>query len=88
MRQLMTQRRKATAVVVFNDYMMLDAVQYARKLKLKINKDISFVSYSNFPLSHHTAYPPLASVEQFPYIQGQKATETLLDLLGKKYNGH
>lgn len=83
MRQLMTQRRKPTAVVVFNDYMMLDAVQYARKLKLKINKDISFVSYSNFPLSHHTAYPPLASVEQFPYIQGQKATETLLDLLGK-----
>lgn len=83
MRQLLTQRRKPTAIVAFNDYMVLDAVKYARKMKLRINKDISFVSYANFPLSHYTAYPPLASVEQYPYLQGQKATETLLELLGK-----
>jgi LacI family transcriptional regulator len=63
--------------------MVLDAVKYARKMKLRINKDISFVSYANFPLSHYTAYPPLASVEQYPYLQGQKATETLLELLAK-----
>lgn len=83
MRQLLSQRRKPTALVIFNDYMTLDAVQYARKMKLKINKDITFVSYANFPLSHYTTYPPLASVEQFPYLQGQKATETLLELLSK-----
>ena len=83
MKQLLTQRRKPTAIVAFNDYMVLDAVQYARKMKLKINKDISFVSYANFPLSHFTAYPPLASVEQFPYTQGQKAAETLLELLNR-----
>jgi LacI family transcriptional regulator, repressor for deo operon, udp, cdd, tsx, nupC, and nupG len=84
MRELLSQRRKPTAIVVFNDYVVLDAVQYARKMKLKINKDITFVSYANFPLIQHTAFPPLASVEQFPYLQGQKATETLLELLGKK----
>ena len=83
MRQLLTQRRKPTAIVAFNDYIVLDAVKYARKMKLRINKDIAFVSYANLPLSHYTAYPPLASVEQFPYLQGQKATETLLELLGK-----
>jgi LacI family transcriptional regulator len=27
---------------------------------------------------------PVASVEQFPYLQGQKATDILLDLLNQK----
>jgi LacI family transcriptional regulator len=84
MRTLLSQRRKPTAIVVFNDYVALHAVQYARQMKLRINKDITFVSYANLPLSHYTAYPPLASVEQFPYLQGQKATETLFDLLESK----
>jgi LacI family transcriptional regulator, repressor for deo operon, udp, cdd, tsx, nupC, and nupG len=84
MRNLLSQRRKPTAIVVFNDYVVLDAIQYARKMKLRINKDITFVSYANLPLSHYTAYPPLASVEQFPYVQGQKATETLLEVLDRK----
>ena len=84
MQNLLSQRRKPTAIVVFNDYVVLDAIQYARKMKLKINKDITFVSYANLPLSHYTAYPPLASVEQFPYVQGQKATETLIEVLERK----
>ncbi|HEV7621486.1 MAG TPA: LacI family DNA-binding transcriptional regulator, partial [Flavisolibacter sp.] len=83
MHKLLFQKRKPTAIVVFNDYVALDAAQYARKMKLKINKDISFVSYANFPINDHTIYPPMASVEQYPYIQGQKATETLMDLLSK-----
>jgi len=83
MRKLMSQRRKATAIVAFNDYVALDAVQYARGLKMKINKDICFVSYANLPMSHYTEFPPLASVEQFPYQQGQKATETLMELLSE-----
>jgi LacI family transcriptional regulator len=83
MLQLLSLKRKPTAMVVFNDYVALDAVQFAREKKLKINKDITFVSYANLPLSNYTAFPPIASVEQFPYQQGQKATETLLELLGK-----
>ncbi|PUZ30137.1 transcriptional regulator, LacI family [Chitinophaga costaii] len=84
MAQLLSLKRKVTAIVAFNDYVALDAVQYAREKKLKINKDIAFVSYANLPLSNYTAFPPLASVEQFPYLQGQKATETLLELLDSK----
>jgi LacI family transcriptional regulator len=83
MKQLLSQRRKPTAIVVFNDYVALDAVKYARKMKLKINKDITFVSYANLPISNYLTYPPLASVEQYPYLQGQKAAETLLELLSK-----
>lgn len=84
MRQLTTMRRKPTAVVAFNDYVALDAVRYARSLKIRINEDITFVSYANLSISHYTDFPPAASVEQYPYQQGQKATETLLELLTKK----
>ena len=42
------------------------------------------MSYANLPQSHYTAFPPLASVEQYPYLQGQKATETLVELLSKE----
>jgi LacI family transcriptional regulator, repressor for deo operon, udp, cdd, tsx, nupC, and nupG len=87
MAQLLSQKRKPTAIVVFNDYVALDAVQFARKKKLKINKDLTFVSYANLPISHYTAFPPVASVEQFPYRQGQKAMETMLELLEKDKRG-
>jgi LacI family repressor for deo operon, udp, cdd, tsx, nupC, and nupG len=82
-RQLLSAKRKPTAIVAFNDYVALDAVQYAKKQKLRINKDICFVSYANLPISNYTAHPPLASVEQYPYQQGQKAMEVLLELLSK-----
>lgn len=83
MELLLSAKRKPDAIVAFNDYVLLDAVQYAKKKGLEINKDIRFVSYSNLPFSIHTAHPPLASLEQYPYQQGQKATELLLQLLGK-----
>jgi LacI family transcriptional regulator len=82
--KLLSGRRRPTAIVTFNDYVALDAVQQAQKMKFKINKDVCFVSYANLPMSNYTAFPPLASVEQFPYQQGQKATETLIELLQQK----
>jgi len=83
-KELLSSKRKPTAIVTFNDYVALDAVKYARSQKLRINKDICFVSYANQPWNSYTTYPPLASVEQFPYLQGQKAAETLLELFDKK----
>lgn len=83
MEQLLAARRKPDAILTFNDYVLLDAVQFARKKKIRINKDISFVSYANLPFSSYTSFPPLASLEQYPYQQGQKATELLLQLLDK-----
>lgn len=83
MAELLSLKRKPTAVLAFNDNVTLDAIQFARKKKLKINKDITFVSFSNLTMINRTAFPPVASVEQFPYQQGQKATEVLLGLLNK-----
>ena len=64
--------------------MALDPIQFARKSKLKINKDISFVSYANLPITSSLEWPPLASVEQYPYEQSKKAAQILFDLLPKK----
>lgn len=80
--ELLSSRRKVTAVVTFNDYVALYALKHARNLN--INKEIEFVSYANLPLIKYMDYTPIASVEQFPYLQGQKAAEILLDLLSRK----
>lgn len=83
MAELSASKRKPTAIVTFNDYVALDAIQYSLKKNKKINDEISFVSFANLPISKYSAYPPLASVEQYPYLQGQKATEILIDLMLK-----
>lgn len=82
--QLLLHKRKVTAIVTFNDYVALDAMQYAHDQKINLNKDLCFVSYANLPLAQHLKYSPMASVEQHPYLQGQKAAEMLVELLGKK----
>jgi LacI family transcriptional regulator len=64
----------------------LDAIHYARQKKLRIDKDISFVSYANVSVTRYLDYPPIASVEQFPYDQGARATELLFKLLDNKTN--
>lgn len=81
MEHLLSLKRKPTAIVTFNDYVALDAIRYAKKMHLEINKDISFVSFANLPFIHYLDSPPLASVEQYPYLQGEKATEILIDLI-------
>lgn len=86
--ELLANKRKPTAVVTFNDYVALFAIKYAQKLKFRINKDLEFVSYANLPLIHYMENIPAASVEQFPYLQGQKATDILLDLLRNKQQGN
>jgi LacI family transcriptional regulator len=79
MEQLVNNKRKPTAIVTFNDYVALYAMKYAKQNHLE--KDICFVSYANLPLIRYMENYPLASVEQFPYLQGQKATDILLSLL-------
>ncbi|HEY9342841.1 MAG TPA: LacI family DNA-binding transcriptional regulator [Hanamia sp.] len=84
MEELLTLKYPPTAILTINDWVALDAVQYARKKKLKINKDICFVSYANLPITNYLEFPPLASVEQYPYEQAKKATEILFELLETK----
>lgn len=81
MDNLLANKRSPTAIVTFNDYVSLYAIKYARSLKINLDKDLQFVSYANLPLINYMDYVPIASVEQFPYLQGQKAADILMDLL-------
>ena len=84
MHKLLALKNRPTAVIAFNDYVALEATRYTRNQGLKINKDISFVSYANLPITSYLDDPPLASVEQFPYQQAEKATDILLQLIQSK----
>lgn len=84
MQSLLSLTNRPAAVIAFNDYVALDAIKYARSQGLKINKDIFFVSYANLPITSYMDYPPLASVEQFPYQQSEKATGILFHLIAAK----
>lgn len=84
MQKLLALKNRPTAVITFNDYVALDAIKYTRSQGLKINKDIFFVSYANLPITSYLDNPPLASVEQFPYQQAEKATDILLRLIQSK----
>jgi len=84
MHKLLALKNRPTAVIAFNDYVALEATKYTRNQGLKINKDISFVSYANLPVTSYLDDPPLASVEQFSYLQAEKATDILLQLIQAK----
>jgi LacI family repressor for deo operon, udp, cdd, tsx, nupC, and nupG len=79
--KLLSHKRRPTAIVTFNDYVAAFAIKHALKHNIKINEDIEFVSFANSPVTTYMQYPPMASVEQFPGIQGQKAIDTLLDII-------
>lgn len=85
--QLMSLKKRPTAILVFHDYVALDTIRYARGKNMKINKEICFVSYANLPVTRYVDFPPLASVEQFPFEQGAKATELLFKLIHQKAAG-
>lgn len=76
--KLLSNKRKPTAIVSFNDYVSLFAIRHC----MRNHPDkVDFVSYANLPLINYMDNIPLASVEQFPALQAQKATDILLDLL-------
>ena len=87
MQNLLALRTRPQAIITFNEYVHMDAVQYAKTQNIQINKDLVFASYANLPITHYTAHPPLVSVEQYPYGQGEKAMENLISLLNGKKDG-
>jgi len=84
MKSLLSQKSRPQAIITFNEYVHMDAVQYAMQQNILVNKEIVFVSYANLPITNYTAHPPLVSVEQYPYGQGEKAMEIMIRLLNEK----
>jgi LacI family transcriptional regulator len=82
--ELLANKRKITAIVTFNDYIALFAIKKMRSPQMQANNNLEFVSYANLPLINYMEHIPVASVEQFPYLQGQKAADILFELLANK----
>ncbi|GAB3019125.1 LacI family DNA-binding transcriptional regulator [Niabella terrae] len=84
MDQLLSLKRPPDAIISFNDYVHLDAVQYALEKGVSVNNEVLFASYANISINKHTAYPPVVSMDQFPYKQGQMAMNMLINILDTK----
>lgn len=83
-KKLLALKNRPNAIISFNDYVHMDAVQYVQQQGIQVNKEIVFVSYANLPITNYTAFPPLASIEQYPYGQGEKAMEIMIQILNEK----
>ncbi|MEJ7736824.1 MAG: substrate-binding domain-containing protein [Chitinophagaceae bacterium] len=82
MQELLSRKPRPTAILTINDWVALDAIQYAKSTGYRINEDLYFVSYANLPITDFIEHPPMASVEQYPYEQGAKAVGVLMQLFG------
>jgi len=80
MKQLLETARP-DAVLAFNDYVALDAMQVCRNQQAARNEPISFVSFANLPLTAYLEHPPLASIEQHPYKMGFTAADILSKII-------
>ena len=83
-KKLLALKNPPNAIITFNDYVHMDAVQYAQSQHILVNKDILFVSYANNPITSYMAFPPVVSIEQYPFGQGVKAMEMMMKLLDGK----
>jgi DNA-binding LacI/PurR family transcriptional regulator len=88
--ELLSLVDRPSAVICFSDYVTLDAMKLVREKGLIINQDIFFISFANFPIWNHIENKPMASIEQFPDKQAEKAVEILFDLIkeGKTDKGN
>jgi LacI family transcriptional regulator, repressor for deo operon, udp, cdd, tsx, nupC, and nupG len=85
MKNLLSLKRPPNAIITFNDYVHMDAVQYAQRHNIQVNKDIIFLSYANLPITNYTTHPPLVSIEQYPYGQGERAMEIMIKILKDRF---
>jgi DNA-binding LacI/PurR family transcriptional regulator len=81
MNELLDLPEPPKVVLAFHDYIALDAMQVCKERNLQINKDISFVTFSNLSFCSYLDNPPIATVEQFPYDLGGKAASLLLEAI-------
>ncbi|AHF14550.1 LacI family DNA-binding transcriptional regulator [Niabella soli] len=82
--RLLSLKKPPDAIISFNDYVHMDAVKCALSNGIKINEEILFASYANISVNKHTAFPPVVSVDQFPYKQGEAAMKMMMHILNHK----
>lgn len=75
-------RGEMDVIVAANDHMALGALEELQRQKVKVPDEIALVGFDNIELSQF-CFPPLTTVSQSTFQQGQLAAELLL----KKING-
>ncbi len=73
-----------TALFVVNNQMAIGALQALIELKIRIPKDISFISFDDMEW-YPFLDPPLTTVEHSPYLIGKAAGEMLLQRISKNW---
>ncbi len=75
---LLRKAPEATAVIALADSLALAVLDQAKKLGVKVPEDISVVGFDDLPEAAH-ADPPLTTMHQSAFRNGQTAAEILLD---------
>lgn len=73
------------AIFSANDTALIAAMKVFHEHKISIPEDIAIFGFSNEPLGEFTS-PSLSTVDQSPYIMGETAIRTILDLIDGKVN--
>lgn len=82
-KKLFTKKPFPDAIFCANDTTAIVALQYARKLGIKVPGELKILGYSNDPRSEIIS-PAISSIEQFPAEMGVQTAGAMMDLLCKK----
>lgn len=82
MQKLLSLKNPPQVIITFNDYVHMDAAQYLQSTAHK--NTIELISFGNLQTTRRTAFPPMASLEQYPRLQGQKAMAMMMGILNNK----
>ena len=71
------------AIFCASDYCALGAIMYLKENGFSVPGDFAVFGFSNEPFTM-LIDPPLASIEQFPYLMGESAAQLFFDEIGDK----
>ncbi len=74
------QTQRPTAIIAFNDFMAIGAMQAARELGFKVGEELAITGFDDTPLIQYLN-PPLTSVRQPIWEVGQHVIRMLIDIL-------
>ncbi|MCL4386248.1 MAG: LacI family transcriptional regulator [Cyanobacteria bacterium] len=81
--KLLAQNDKPTAILTASDQIAVGVYRAIYEKGFKIPDDFSIIGYSGIPLAAEL-YPPLTTVDQFPYNTGKIAGSVLIKLIEKE----
>ncbi|MFC7525471.1 LacI family DNA-binding transcriptional regulator [Parapedobacter sp. GCM10030251] len=80
-RKLLLQDHPPTAILCFKDYIMLDVIKCLRQQFPEKIHSVDLIGFGALPFFDYVNHPPLGSIQEQPYVIGEKAAKMLLDLI-------